>query len=154
MKRAIIVFIILLMISSGFADDAKTPESLAGKFVAVVNAKKQKELRGLIHPKCFTNLSLIQKQFIDETNSRAFQKIIPESYKLKVSKLEEGKLPFADMMEWQVNPTHQIEIEFSTGEYSSTSIIRFIVKKKDQWFLVIPMLNKENMKEYEKRKTD
>jgi hypothetical protein len=53
------------------------------------------------------------------------------------------------MIVWPVKPTHRFEIEFSTGENSSTSIIRFIAQEKDQWFIIIPMLNSENLKKYE-----
>jgi hypothetical protein len=29
---------------------------------------------------------------------------------------------------------------------------RFIAKEKDQWFIIVPMLNKENLKKYEEIK--
>ena len=133
--------------------DGDTPEALAERFIAAVNAKNLKKQQAIIHPLCFADLSAVQKQFLDEALARDFRKTVPEKRTVKVSKLQEGKLPFADMMVWKIEPTHQIEIVFSTAKYSDTRLIRFAAKEKGRWFVVVPMLNAENLKRYEERKT-
>ncbi len=89
---------------------------------------------------------------LEETLARDFRKAIPEKRTVKVTKLDSGTLPFGDMFVWSFNPTHQLEIEFSTGENSSSSIIRFIAKDNSQWFIIVPMLSKENLKKYGEKK--
>ena len=71
---------------------------------------------------------------------------------VNVSKLEDGKLPFASMVIWQVAPSHEMTIQFSTGEYSGTTLIRFIAEEKGRWLIVLPIPNDKTLKKYAQRK--
>jgi len=148
MKQLTMILAGIMMATGAFAGPNDTPEALAGKFIAAVNAKSREGQKRIIHPRCFLDLSTLQKQFLDETLARDFRKAIPEKRTVKITRLTNGEVPFAGLMVWPVKPTHQFEIEFSTGENSSTSIIRFIAQEKDQWFIIVPMLNAENLKKY------
>lgn len=127
--------------TTSFAEEIKTPEDLAERFVSVLNAKDREKHRDLINPGCLAGLSDTQKQIMNETMERDFQRIIPEKYGIAVYKLKDGKLPFAGLVRWAVKPTHQLEVYYKTGESSSTSIIRYIAKDNEGWFLVVPLLN-------------
>jgi len=152
MKKLIAMLLALCIAATALACNAHTPEALAEQFIAVVNAKDQGKQKALIHPSCFQGLSAVQRQFLNEVLARDFRETIPQTRTAKVTKLDEGELPFSGMVVWPTKPTHQLEIEFSTGEHSSTSIIRFIAKEKDQWFIIVPMANDENLKKYEEKK--
>ncbi len=152
MKNLAIVLVIMIVASSVYAGNHDTPEYLAEQFIAAVNAKSKEKQNATIHPRCFANLSSVQKDYLEESLARDFRKIIPEKRTVKATKLNDGILPFGDTVVWPLNPTHQLEIEFSMGENSSCSIIRFIAKDKDQWFIIVPTLNKENLKKYEEKK--
>ena len=148
------MLIALMLATAAHCGAADTPEALAEHFIAAVNAKSPEQQQAIIHPRCFASLSAVQKQFLEETLARDFRRTVPEQHTVKVSNLDSRSLPFGGMMEleWPIKPTHQFEIEFSTDKYSSTSIIRFIVKEKNEWFIIVPMLNAENLKHYEERK--
>ncbi|MBI2471733.1 MAG: hypothetical protein HYV59_10910 [Planctomycetes bacterium] len=152
MKKLAAVLVIVIMASIAYAGNNETPKTLAEQFIAAVNAKSKEKQKATIHPQCFTDLSQVQKEYLEETLARDFRKTIPEKRTVKVTKLDGGTLPFGDMVVWPLKPTHRLEIEFSTGENSSSNIIRFIAKDKDQWFFIVPMINKENLKKYEEKK--
>ena len=152
MKNLAIAFVIMIVASSVYAGNNDTPEALAEQFIAAVNAKSKEKQNATTHPRCFADLSSVHKDYLEDTLARDFRKTIPEKRTVKVTKLDGGTLHFGDMVVWPLNPTHQLEIEFSTGENSSTSIIRFIAKDTDRWFIIVPMLNKENLKKYEEKK--
>ena len=151
MKKLTAVLVMLALASSVYAGNNDTPETLAELFIAAVNAKSKEKQKATIHPRCFADLSPVQEEYLDETLARDFRKTIPEKRTVKVTKLDDGTLPFGDMVVWPLNPTHQLEIEFSTGENSS-SIIRFIGKEKGQWFIIVPMINNENLMKYKEKK--
>ena len=152
MKKLTAVLVMLALASSVYAGNNDTPETLAEMFIAAVNAKSKEKQKATIHPRCFADLSPVQEEYQDETLARDFRKTIPEKRTVKVTKLNDGTLPFGDMVVWPLNPTHQLEIEFSTGENSSSSIIRFIGKEKGQWFIIVPMINNENLMKYKEKK--
>ena len=151
MKKVTAVLVMLTLAVSVYAGKNGTPEAMAEQFIAAVNAKSKEKQKATIHPRCFADLSPVQEEYQDETLARDFRKTIPEKRTVKVTKLDDGTLPFGDMVVWPLNPTHQLEIEFSTGENSS-SIIRFIGKEKGQWFIIVPMINNENLMRYEEKK--
>ena len=151
MKKLIAVLVMLALASSIYAGNNDTPEALAEQFIAAVNAKSKEKQKATIHQRCFADLSPVQEEYLDETLARDFRKTIPEKRTVKVTKLDDGTLPFGDMVVWPLNPTHQLEIEFSTGENSSSSI-RFIGKENGQWFVIVPMINNENLMKYKEKK--
>ena len=149
MKQTAMLIVALSMAAAAFAGPKGTPEALADRFITAVNAKDGEQLKATVHPDCFAGLTPVQKRYIQETLSRNLQNAIPIQRTVKITKLDGADLPFGNMVVWPVKPTHQLEVEFSTGEYSSTCMIRFIAQEKDQWFLIVPMLNSENLKKYE-----
>ena len=151
-QKVTAVLVMLTLAVSVYAGKNGTPEALVEQFIAAVNAKIKEKQKETIHPRCFADLSPVQKEYMDETLARDFRKTIPEKRTVKVTALGDGALPFGDMVVWPIKPTHQLEIEFITGENSSCNIIRFIAKEKDQWFIIVPMVNDENLKKYEERK--
>ena len=163
MRRKHTTFIVLAVVALGAAftllslrhpprRGAETSDALAEAFINAVNAHDLKQHEKLIHPRCFEDLSTAEKQFLHESMARELQRTIPHQRSIEVSKLDGTALPFADMVDWRVKPTHRMDIDFQTGEYAHTSIIRFVVQEKGRWFIVLPILNDENLRKYEERK--
>jgi len=150
MKKATILFIGLLTAVSVFAGSFETPEDLAEQFMANVNAKDQKGQWQLLHPRCVKELSSLQKEFIDASIARDFQKTIPKKSSIRVTKLEAEALHFARSLTFPVKPTHRLDMEFSTGEglplESRTAISRFIAKENGRWFITVPIMSEESLK--------
>ncbi len=151
MKKILVILLIAFAVSSVKANESRTPDALVETFIKVVNAKDKKLQRTIVHPQCTKDLSPLQERYLSDRLQRDFRRLIPEKRQVKITALEEGPLPFEGMMIWKVKPTHEFEIEFSTGEYSSTSIIRFIAKGGENWYIVEGFPNAENMKLYEKK---
>jgi len=151
--RIMTMLISIMVVANSLAANSDTPEGLAELFIGAINAKSAENQRALIHPQCLVGLSGLQKDFMDEALSKDFRRTIPEKRTVKITTLEGQELPFFGAMVWPVKPTHQIAIEFSTGENATTSVIRFVAKEKDQWFIVMPMLSPETLKKYEDRKS-
>src|SRR3990170_7552893 len=92
------VFVIMVVASSVYAGNNDTPEALAELFIAAVNAKSKEKQKATIHQRCFADLSPVQEEYQDETLARDFRKTIPEKRTVKVTKLNDGTLPFGDMV--------------------------------------------------------
>lgn len=152
MKQWMLMIVAMTMAAAAVADSKDTPEALADRFIAAVNAKSQEQQKAAIHPLCFAGHSPVEKAYLEETVARDFRKTISEKRTVKITQLDGGVLPLGNMVVWPVKPTHQLEIEYSAGENADTTIIRFIAQEKDRWFIVVPMLSAENLKKYEEKK--
>jgi hypothetical protein len=151
MKKILAILLIAFTVSTAKANESRTPDALVETFIQVVNARDKKLQRHIVHPGCTQGLSPLEERYLSDVLQRDFRRQIPEKRQVKITELEEGPLPFEGMMIWKVKPTHEFEIEFSIGEYSSTSIIRYIAKGGDNWYIVEAFPNAENMKLYEKK---
>ena len=152
MNRIVIVVTAVFLAGCSHTERPETPEAVAQSYVAAVNAKNKSELRALVHPDCLSGLSSLQKEYINDTLTRNFLKAIPQEHTVSVSSLESDTMPFADMLVWRVKPTHQIQIDYSKGEYSSVTIIRDLKKTEDGWCIVMPLPNDKNLKQYKEKK--
>ena len=157
-KYPLTSFIACLLVLSGCSNDpgldfsggATTPESLAEQLIEAVNERNSATQRSIIHPLSFANLSAVQEQFLHETLDRDFQRgPVPEKRTLSVEELEGEGLPFDDEVNWPIEPTHSVTIQYDTGEFSSTAIVEFIVKDHDRWWIVAPMIKAEFLSEFD-----
>ena len=67
--------------------------------------------------------------------------VIPAKHKVAAEPLA-GKqsLPSEGKSDYPLRPSHQLQIDFDTGPYSSTSIVLFIVRDGARWYEVLPCL--------------
>ncbi|MFH1379925.1 MAG: hypothetical protein ABII23_06575 [bacterium] len=129
-----------------------TPEQLAESFVAAVQEQNQHKLAQLIHPLCKMNLSPLEQKYIDYVIMKDLSHHIPLNAPMSIHDLKGWKPPEPNNdPRWPITPTHQIDIEIKTEEYSSISIGHYIVQDKGNWFIVIPVPNKETLELYEKK---
>lgn len=128
--------------------DVTTTESLVEQFIANINAKDQDRQWELIHPHCIKELSTLQKEFIDATFSNDLQRTIPEERNIRILPYEAGaSLPFGSIAVWPVVPTHRFEVEFSTTDNRTIGIARYIVKKDKEWFIVVPLIHEDRLRQ-------
>lgn len=152
MNRIVIVLTALLLAGCTRVERPKTTEFLSKRYVDVVNAKNETGLRNLLHPDCLSKLSPLQDEFMNDILTREFRRPIPQKHTVSVSKLETESEPFSEMVVWRVKPTHQMQIDFSKGQLSGVTIVRFLRETKEGWCIVLPVPNDENLKKYKKKK--
>ena len=80
MKKVTAVLVMLTLAVSVYAGKNGTPEALAEQFIAAVNAKSKEKQKETIHPRCFADLSPVQKEYgtrlLRGTSVRQFQKSV------------------------------------------------------------------------------
>jgi hypothetical protein len=119
---------------------ANQPEALAKLFVDAINSKSADRRLALLHPKSRACINAQTQPYYDWIFSRQLKHVIPAAnYKVAATPLS-GKpaLPSDGKSEYPLNPSHQLQIDFNTGPYSSTSIVLFIVRDSARWYEVLP----------------
>ncbi len=156
MKRAMLILIAVAMPAFVWAMDSNTPEKLAKQFIANVNARDIEGQCELLHPSCVKGLSGMGRKFMDASLKRDFRTKIPKKHNINVYKdqWEKSVLPFGKVADWPVKPTHRFDVEFSTGKSSATTISRFIVEEDDRWFITVPIINAEFLRNYADNKNE
>jgi hypothetical protein len=131
-----------------FSGGAGSLDEFTDRYILAINARDTEEQRSLIHPLSFANLAELQELFIREALERSFRHSIPDERQVNIESLEAELLPFHEMVVWPVEPTHQLVIQFNTGEYSITTFVRFLREENGKWFKILPRLNESNLERY------
>lgn len=116
------------------------PEAFAKLFVDATNSKSAERRLALFHPKSKACITAQTQPYYDWIVSRQLKHVIPAAkYKVEATPLS-GKqpLPSDGKSEYPLRPSHQLQIDFDTGPYSSTSIVLFIVRDGARWYEVLP----------------
>jgi hypothetical protein len=115
------------------------PEAFARLFVDAVNSKSPERRLALLHPKSKACINAQTQPFYDWIFARQSKRAIPAKYKAAAEPLA-GKqsLPSDGKSDYPLRPSHQLQIDFDTGPYSSTSIVLFIVRDGARWYEVLP----------------
>jgi hypothetical protein len=119
---------------------ANQPEAVAKLFVDAINSKSADRRLALLHPKSRACINTQTQPYYDWIFSRQLKHVIPAAnYKVAATPLS-GKpaLPSDGKSEYPLSPSHQLQIDFNTGPYSSTSIVLFIVRDSARWYEVLP----------------
>jgi hypothetical protein len=115
------------------------PEAFARLFVDAINSKSAERRLALLHPKSKACIDAQTQPYYDWIFSRQLKYIIPAKYKVAAQPLA-GKqaLPSDGKSDYPLRPSHQLQIDFDTGPYSTTSIVLLIVRDGARWYEVLP----------------
>lgn len=138
------IFIIGCFSGQGY----ESPEKLAQALILAINQKDPEQFKNLIHPECKAGLSELEQKYLDLTIKNSLESVIPENAETKIYELK-GWSPSSgeNMPRWPITPTHELSIDFSTGNNSSKSIGNYIAKDKGRWFLVWAFPDKNTLKD-------
>jgi hypothetical protein len=118
------------------ANGPDRPEALAQAFVDAVNAHSMERRVDLVHPKSRACMSPETDDYFSWIFSRQLKYVIPGGkYSASVQVL--SGLSKAGIGGYPVPPTHQLQINFSTGDNRSTSVVLLIVKDGPRWYEVL-----------------
>lgn len=102
----------------------------------------------LLHPKVRAGMNATNREYFDDLTNN-FEDTPPAGYKVTITPLEgETVLPSlpADSFAYPVQPTHQFDIDWSSGPDHFVSVIRTIAAVNGAWFIVYPCPNEAGMK--------
>jgi len=112
------------------------PEALAQAFVDAVQVKSVELRTGLVHPRSKACMSPETDDYFSWIFSRQLKYAIPDGkYSASVQALS-GPLK-AGLGGYPVPPTHQLQVNFRTGDNRSTSVVLLIVKDGPRWYEVL-----------------
>jgi hypothetical protein len=116
------------------------PDVLAKLFVDAVNSKSAERRLALLHSKSKACIDAQTQPYYDWILSRQLKYVIPVGkYKVAVEPLTgEQSLPSDGRSDYPLRPSHQLQIDFDTDPYSSTSVVLLIVRDGGRWYEVLP----------------
>ncbi len=141
MRHRIILGLALLspLLCIAQATDSGRPETFAKEFVDAVNSKSTERRLSLLHPKSRVCVNVQTQPYYDWIFSRQLRQVIPAAYKVTTKPVPGEKALVSDgRSDYPLRPTQQLQIDFETGPYSSTSIILLIVHDGTRWYEVLP----------------
>lgn len=140
------------------AADAGQPEGFAKEFVDTINSKNTGRRLALLHPGSRACINARTQPYYDWIFTRQSRHVIPAAYKVTTSPVP-GDAPLMSdgRSDYPLRPTQQLQIDFETGPYRSTSIVLLIARDGAAWREVLPCPRPEavaHIKEAEARRVD
>ncbi len=136
----LIVFFVILFHSPAVhaAEIPADIKSFVQEWITSNNSHNVEGFKKLIHPECLKKITARNQDYYDELISRTLKYQIPENYTVHVSAIpmeEQGK-GMDGLLNYPINPTHRIQIDFDRKKYSSVTMMREVLKEGDRWFFV------------------
>jgi hypothetical protein len=156
MEKPLSVIISLLFISSiGYCQNQpnnvkyNTKEELVAAFVKAVNDNSVDELKQLIHPLCLKAISADNEDYYRHSfeNDMGYQ--IPGDYKASYAQMgSNDALPFGEYVVYPVRPSWRFQLDYNKSEFSSVSIVRWVVNDDSGWHLIDPQPKQELLNQF------
>ncbi len=143
-SRSVAVFITAFALSTAAlaasTDDARSPDALAQRFVAAVLSKSVDQRKSIIHPSTLACMNPQTQPYFDWIFSKQFRIVAGSKPKVTVTSI--GKhpvvMPTDGHSDYPVRPSHQIQIDFVTDHYRSSSVVLFVAHDGVQWREILP----------------
>jgi len=120
------------------ANSVLTPESLAGELVKAIRSKDPELRTAVLHEKTRACINSQTQPYFDWIFTRQFRYVIPEQYKVSIQPLSKAGGLSVEKSVYPVVPTHQVQIDFETGPYRSTSIVVLASEDGGKWREILP----------------
>ena len=139
----ILTGVLLLNSIASAANPAPTPESFADELVKAIRSKKPELRQAVLHEKSRACINSQTQPYFDWIFTRQFRYAIPEEYKVSTHPLSKPVGSSLDKSPYPVVPTHQVQIDFLTGPYRSTTIVVLAGKDGGNWREILPCPSSE-----------
>lgn len=112
------------------------------QYIAAINSDSAEDLTTLMHPAYRQCMTPESQDFYDDLLQKSLKRTIPEDYKVVFEKSVavdiEKEMTGAEQrgFPYPVAPTHQLQIDYSTGEYAFTTIVRKLVLEQGRYYEV------------------
>ena len=141
------IFIALILYTSigKTAEATGPPESFAREIVEAIRSKNQDRRMAALHPKSRACINGTTQPYFDWIFTRQFRYQLPAKFKVSSSPLTGSIDPLPDKSAYPVTPTHQVQIDFTTSPFSSTSIVVLATQDGKRWYEVLPCPTPETL---------
>src|SRR5262249_11886811 len=110
-------------------------DGLARDFVKAINDRSVEERKKILHPRSASCINPQTQPFYDWIFTRQFKYVIPADYKVRTQVSTGVSFSMPEVKaDYPINPTHILQIDYSTKPFSSTSLVLSIVKDGDRWY--------------------
>lgn len=125
---------------AGSMDDAHHPEVFAPRFVAAVISKSIDHRKSIIHPGTLACMNPQTQPYFDWIFSKQFRIVTNSKPTVTVTPIARVPvvMPTDGHSDYPVRPTHQIQIDFVTDPYKSSSVVLFVAHDGVQWREILP----------------
>jgi len=120
------------------ANPASTPERLADALVKAIRSKNPESRKAVLHEKSRACINSQTQPYFDWIFTRQFRYVIPEHYEVSTQPISKAAGSSMDKSAYPVVPTHQVQIDFHTDPYRSTSIVVMAGKDGGNWREILP----------------
>ena len=126
-----------------------TLNELVSRYVAAINAQDATAVNGLAYPESLACITQDNRDFYDRAVAVSMRKHIPADYHFTDTTLS-GKdvLPLNGYATFPIRPTHQIQIEYSSGAENSGTVLLWLVSKNGHWYNDEPCINSIIIKQF------
>jgi len=122
------------------ADDPRRPEVFAPRFIEAVTSKDPGQRKAIIHSLSRACMNSQTQPYFDWIISKQASLVRAGDHKATATPIEGVRtvLPTDGQSDYPTRPTHQLQIDFVTGPYSSSGVIVFVAIEGNQWREVLP----------------
>jgi hypothetical protein len=114
-------------------------ETLAKDFVKAINDRSVDERKKILHPKTASCINSETQPFFDWIFSKQFKYLIPANYRATTRPFTGSSFqPTEAKFVYPVEPSHILQIDYSSKPFSSTTLVLSIVKEGELWYEVLP----------------
>jgi outer membrane murein-binding lipoprotein Lpp len=126
-----------------------TPVKLARAWVSAVQSKDAARVQKLLHPRLLACRNDSNGAYFDNIVSNEMRDVPSGDYNITALMLQ-GAPPSTGLPQglfsYPVSPTAQIKIEWTSSQYSSTTLIRNVAPEGGRWYLIYPCPNAAGMR--------
>lgn len=144
-----IVFLMSAAVTAGAAAQSERsdqPLAFAPRLVAAINGKTLDGRRALLHPSSRACITPQTRPYLEDAMSAQFRHAIPPSYRSRaVAIAADRPLPFGEVGEFPLRPTHEVHIDFDTGPNRSTTMVAFLAYSEGMWREVWPCVKPDTV---------
>lgn len=116
------------------AQASRDRDAFVGELVEAINSKNLERRKALLHPRTLPCASGDAGAVYAETVARQARRGVPAGFTWRITPVPADQpLMFADQLDYPVRPTHLLQLDFSTGPNSSTTMILQLVYDANRW---------------------
>ena len=131
---AIVSLIFVTAPSRSAAPTETSDAAFARSLVAAINSKDVARRLALVHSKSQTCAHADGDSIFYDMFARQSKRRIPANFKWMITPVKQGEASlFSDLFDYPVTPTHRLQLDFTTGPSSSTSLVVQVAREGNRW---------------------
>lgn len=108
--------------------------AFARSLVAAINSKGVARRLALVHSKSLSCVHADGDSIFSDMFARQMKRRVPADFKWMITAVKQDEPAlFSDLFDYPVPPTHRLQLDFTTGPSSSTSLIVQVAREGSRW---------------------